>query len=252
MKKIFKYACAAVAATLSFTSCSNEVDMFEKAGKTAKIDLNITNDNAMLTRATQTADNDVWFASVDNATMAAASSIISQSYTTGSHTIKVANFASEANAYDGAGSAYYEGSTTKELTKGTNSVSIDCGKAKNSMVSVDWSGTADVEGLTMTNVVAAQITKSRSYTYTAKGDAFFYAGTDVVCTINYTYNGETKTISKTITAPAAATKYALSIGANSNGTITSLTITYDDTMGTGATTTTTIDAATGAEAQANS
>lgn len=248
MKKIFKYACAAVAATLSFTSCSNEVDMFEKAGKTAKIDLNITNDNAMVTRAPQTATNENWFAKVGTEDWAAASSIIGKTYTPNTYTIVVGNYQSEANALaanNGAGDAYYTKSESVTLVKGTNSISIDCGKAQNSKVTVDWSGTDNVAGLSMNSVEAVQGT--RTYTYSANGAAFFSAGVDVVCTIKYTYNGVSKTITKTITAPTAATNYALNIGANENGTITTLTITYDNEMNNGTATSTTIDAATGNE-----
>lgn len=252
MKKTFLFACAAIAASLSLTSCSDEVDMFEKAGKTATIDLNITNDDAMVTRAAQVADNATWFAKVGDGSMVAANTITGTPYTPGTYTITVANYATEADAYtanSSAGAAYYTATRNDvALVKGTNTVTFDCGTAQNSKVTVDWSGTAGVAGLAVTNVVATQSSKSRSYTYTAGGDAFFYAGTDVVCTINYTYNSVSKQLTKTITAPAAATAYALNISANSNGTITTLTINYDDAMTNGDATTVTFDAATGAEA----
>lgn len=249
MKKTFLFMC--VAAATAFTSCQSEVDMFEEAGKTATIDLSITNDDAMQARATQTANNADWFAKVGEGEFAAASTLVGKTYTPGTYTIAVANYQSEAAAYDansGAGDAYYTATRSDvALVKGTNTVSFDCGVAKNSKVTVDWSGTADVAGLAMTNVVADQTAKSRSYTYTAGGDAFFYAGADVVCTINYTYNSTSKQLTKTISAPAAATAYALNISANTNGTITTLTINYDDAMNEGAATTVTFDAATGNE-----
>ena len=55
MKKSILFA-SAVLATLAFTSCSNEVDMFEPIGsEKATIDLNITSDDAVTTRAPQDA-----------------------------------------------------------------------------------------------------------------------------------------------------------------------------------------------------
>lgn len=253
MKKISFFAMTAIAVVFGFSACQSEVDPFEEAGKTATIDLNITSDDAMQSRATQTANNADWFAKVGDGSMVAANTITGTAYTPGTYTIAVANFATEADAYttnEGAGVAYY--TVTRNdvaLVKGTNTVEFNCGTAKNSKVSVNWTGTADVAGLAVTNVVAAQSAKSRSYTYTAGGDAFFYAGADVVCTINYKYNGVDKQLTKTITTPAAATAYALNISANSNGTITTLTINYDDAMTAGDATTVTFDAATGEEVQ---
>lgn len=247
MKKFSFLAMATVAAALGFTACQSEVDPFEEAGKTATIDLNITSDNAMQSRATQTADNAAWFAKVGDGSMVAATTITGTAYTPGTFTIAVANFATEEAAYEGAGAAYYTAEKSVTLVKGTNTVSFDCGTAQNSKVTVDWTNAAGVAGLAMTNVVAAQTAKSRTYTYTAGGDAFFYAGADVVCTINYTYNGVEKQLEKTISAPAAATAYTLNISANSNGTITTLTINYEEDMTTGDVTTVTFDAATGNE-----
>lgn len=251
MKKFSFLAMATVAAAFGFTACQSEVDPFEDGGKTATIDLNITSDDAMQSRAAMKATNANWFAKVGDAAMAAANTITGTAYTPGTYTITVANYESEAAAYaanSGAGDAYYTATRSDvDLVKGTNTVEFNCGTAKNSKVTVDWSGTADVAGLAMTNVVAAQSAKDRTYTYTAGGDAFFYAGTDVVCTINYTYNSVSKQLTKTITAPAAATAYALNISANTNGTITTLTINYDDAMSEGTATTVTFDAATGDE-----
>ena len=252
MKKFSFLAMATVAVALGFTACQSEVDPFEDGGKTATIDLNITSDDALVAaRATHTADNAAWFAKVGEGEFVAASTLVGKTYTPGTYTIAVANYQSEAEAYDansGAGDAYYTATRSDvDLVKGTNTVVFNCGTAKNSKVTVDWSGTADVAGLAMTNVVAAQTAKDRTYTYTAGGDAFFYAGTDVVCTINYKYNGVDKQLEKTISAPAAATAYALNISANSNGTITTLTIKYDDAMSAGDATSVTIDAATGVE-----
>lgn len=250
MKKIFILG---FAAALFLGSCTNEKAEWAKTSTTAKdarISLNISNDDEMIvTRTVVNANNEEWFAKVDDGTMAAASGITGQSYTAASHTITVASHQSEDAAYtanSGAGAAYYEKAETVTLQKGTNTVSIECGKAKNSKLTIDWSGANGVTGLTMKSVTATQTEKSRNYSYTTTGSsAFFYAGTEIAYTINYTFNSENKTITGTISAPAAATEYKLTVSANSNGTITTLSISYDDEFTDGGTTTETIDAATG-------
>ena len=259
MKKSILLASAALAA-LSFTSCNNEVDMFEPIGsEKATINLNVSKDEVMLTRADgdpviENADLSAWEAKVGSNSWVKANTLVNKTYDPDTYTIQVGNYQSEALAMaakSGAGDAYYTLTQNVTLVKGVNNLTFACGKAKNAKVTVDWSGTSGVAGLTMTSVKADQAenttaeTPARSYTYTAGGDAYFYAGTDVVCTINYTYNGTPKSISKTISNPSAATKYAFTVSANSNGTITTLTITYDSAMYTGESTSTVIDAATG-------
>ena len=243
MKKSILLASAALAA-LSFTSCNNEVDMFEPIGsEKATINLNVSKDEVMLTRADgdpviENADLSAWEAKVGSNSWVKANTLVNKTYDPDTYTIQVGNYQSEALAMaakSGAGDAYYTLTQNVTLVKGVNNLTFACG----------------VAGLTMTSVKADQAenttaeTPARSYTYTAGGDAYFYAGTDVVCTINYTYNGTPKSISKTISNPSAATKYAFTVSANSNGTITTLTITYDSAMYTGESTSTVIDAATG-------
>lgn len=271
MKKSILLASAALAA-LSFTSCNKEVDMFEPIGsEKATINLNITNDDAMLTRAgegVKTADKSKWYAKIDTydsqswnqatwdaKTWVKANTLEGVTRTPGDFVIQVANYPGEAAAYantvnDGAGDAYYT-LTDKDITlqSGVNNLTFVCGTAKNARVVLDWDGTANVNGLTMTSVVATQTSKSRSYTFTGNGTAYFYAGVDIVCTINYVYNEVEKSIQKTITAPTAATQYAFNVSANSNGTITTLTITYNDTFGPGTPVSAEIDAATGNEVE---
>ena len=187
-----------------------------------------------------------------------ANTLEGKTYEPGTYTIQVGNYKSLADAMPNgeAGDAYY--TQTRDdvvLVKGTNTVAFACGTAQNTKVDVDWTGTAGVSGLTMTSVVAAQAannqtgTPARSYTYTSGGSAYFYAGENVVCTINYVYNNASKSIQKTITAPTAATQYAFNVSANSNGTITTLTITYNDTFGDGTPVLAEIDAATGNEVE---
>lgn len=250
MKKLFTLIATAA---LVLGSCTSEKPEWaeETIQDKATINLSITNDDAMvITRAEQTADNNAWYAKVGSEAMAAASSIVGKAYNPGDYTITVANFATESaayEAYEGAGSAYYTAQKSVTLAKGANTVSIECGTAKNSKLTIDWTGTTGISGLAMNSVTAKQEAKSRTYSYTAAGSAFFYAGTDITYTIAYSYNGADKQIDGTIAAPAAATEYKLNVSANSNGSITTLTITYDDAFAAGETTTITIDAATGAK-----
>ena len=247
MQKMLFYV-AAMAAAL--TSCTNDTEV--EPGL-ATINLSITSDNDMTvhTRATQNADKNVWYAQVGAESQIHVNDLVGKTYQPGDKTIKVSshtNLDAALQANEGAGEAYYEASQVVNLVAGVNNISFNCGTAKNSKVSVDWSGAIGVAGLTMTNVVATQ-TGRTDYTYATSGtSAFFKTAADITCTINYNYNGSDKSISKTITTPVAATEYKLMITANTNGSITTITITYDDAFAEGGTTSVTIDAATGGEA----
>ena len=255
MKKIILSACALSAMFL--TPCSNEVDMFETIGTPkATIELNISNDKEMqvATRASdEVADNNTWYATLGSNPQCKVSVLIGKAYTPNTYQLTVSNYESLETALtsnNGAGDMYFEGAKSINLLKGTNTITVDCGKAKNSKLTVNWSGTSGVQGLKINNVQATQ--SSRSYTYsnasTNDQSAFFKAGEDITCTINYTYDGDdTKTLSRTFSNPKAATEYKLNVTANNNGTITTITINYDNTFDDGVTTSITIDAATGAE-----
>lgn len=252
MKKIFKYACAAVAATLSFTSCSNEVDMFEKAGKTAKIDLNITNDNAMLTRAVANVpDASNWYITVGSNAQIQVSSLSSQKYEAGTYNISVSNYASEAAAIT-ANDAYYAGSLSDQtLVKGNNTLTVACGKAQNCRVKADLSDLSDFEAIKDAKLTVKQADVTDRVLDGENTTGYFYAGESKTINyqLDYKYNGNDATaLTGSITNPAAATEYQVKVVTNSNGTIT-LTITYDTEFTTNTAETITIDAATGIKVQ---
>ena len=240
------------ALAVALTSCTNDAEV--EPGL-ATINLSITSDNDMTvhTRAPQEADKNAWYAQVGEESQIIVSQLVGKTYQPGRKTIKVSshtNLDAALKADGGAGEAYYEASQDVDLEAGVNNISFSCGTAKNSKVSVDWSGANGVAGLSMTNVVATQ-TGRTAYTYANSGkSAFFKTGENIECTINYTYNGANKTISKTIKTPVEATEYKLMITANDNGSITTITISYEDTFAEGSTTSVTIDAATGAETSA--
>lgn len=254
MKKIILSVCALSAMVL--TSCSNEVDMFETIGTPkATIELNISNDKEMqvATRASdKVADNSTWYATLGSNQQCKVSVLIGKAYTPNTYQLTVSNYESLETALtsnNGAGDMYFEGAKSINLVKGTNTITVDCGKAKNSKLTVNWSGTSGVQGLSMTSVEAGQTSRTK-YTYSdASSDksAYFKAGEDITCTINYNYNDKPMSLNKTFNNPLAAHEYKLNVSANNNGTITTITINYDDAFTTGSTESVTIDAATGAE-----
>lgn len=253
MKHVFSIAVAFAAAAL-FSSCSNEADVELNDGNLATIQFCISSDDKIevySTRAQQTADNAAWYAQVGTEMQGKVSDLVGKSYTPGDYSIKVSNYPDLSAAFEangGAGAAYYEAVQQVTLAKGTNTVSIACGRAKNAKVSVNWDGANGVQGLEMKDIVATQQADNRSCTFATSGtEAFFNADSDIECRINYTYNGSEKTVTKTIASPAAATEYKLVVTANSNGTIVTIGITYDDSFDDGGTTSTEIDAATGEE-----
>lgn len=247
MKKMLFYV-AALAVAL--TSCTNDAEV-EPGLATINLSITSNDDMTVHTRASQNANNSLWYAKVGDESQIRVSELVGKTYKPERKTIKVSSHESPDAALQadgGAGEAYYEASKDVNLVAGVNDIRFDCGTAKNSKVSVDWSETNGVSGLSMTNIVATQNGRT-DYTYATSGtSAFFKTAADITCTINYNYNGSDKTISKTITTPLAATEYKLVISANTNGSITTITITYDDAFTEGGTTSVTIDAATGGEA----
>lgn len=252
MKKIILSVCALSA--MVFTSCSNEVDMFETIGTPkATIELSISNDKEMVTtRGSQTvSDASNWYIKVGNDAQITVSELDNKTYKAGTeYTMVVSNYTdiNAAMPITEAGNAYYEGTKTATLNKGTNTVTINCGTAKNAKLTTSTNGLSDVNTITEVSINAKQGTEGdkRNYTFSTDGSAFFFAGEAINCTISYKYNGTSKTINSNIATVDAATEYKLTLAANDNGIIT-LTITYDDTFAPGDNTNITIDAATGEE-----
>ena len=255
MKKTIISMCAVLTAT-AFTACSNEVDMFQPIGTdSATIDLNVSNNDEISvgTRAENTvADLASWTAVVtkgESSETMTASGVGSKTFKANDEvTVKVSNPASLAAAMpdNNEGNAYYEGSATATLKKGANEMAIACGTAKNCRVKATWTETDDLK-ITSISTSQSGDNASRSYTFAESGKtAYYYAGAEISYTVNYTFKDDAKTVTKKISSPVAATEYGLNVVSNENGSIT-LTITYNDEFAAGGTTTTTIDAVTGAE-----
>ena len=249
MKKIILSVCALSA--MVFTSCSNEVDMFETIGTPkATIELSISNDKEMVTtRGSQTvSDASNWYIKVGNDAQITVSELDNKTYKAGTeYTMVVSNYTdiNAAMPITEAGNAYYEGTKTATLNKGTNTVTIECGTAKNAKLTTSINGLSDVNTITEVSINAKQGTEGnkRDYTFSTDGSAFFFAGEAI---ISYKYNGISKTINSNIATVDPATEYKLTLAANDKGIIT-LTITYDGTFAPGENTNITIDAVTGEE-----
>ena len=261
MKKLFTLALAA--ATLAgFSACSNDEQHNIDSTK-GYINLGVTTDNTLATRAIQDAPVAKWYAVVTNEDgdyvygTAGSKDLIGTTLSTkplaaGSYNVAVANFATNdawLTANDGFGAAYYEGNASEQtVTAGqTTDVDIDCGKAKNAkfnIVSSGFSGTA----LTVNVTAPRTLTFDKTATPSTIGkDAFFAPKAQLTYTITYTINGNTKTSdAKTITLGEAGSASTLTIKSNKNGTI-SVSITYDDAYNGGTTDEIEIDAATGDE-----
>lgn len=256
MKKIFKYACAAVAATLSFTSCSNEVDMFKSSAK-GHIALNLNTEDPVIvsTRGTVDASATDWYVKVNDDEAITVAALATKAYAAStSNTLSVYNYVDMSAALaanSGRGAAYWTGTSESfaiEAGKTTN-VSVACGAAQNAEFDVAFNESFTNVANTGYKVVVSQ-GDSRSLEFTAakEAEAFYNAG-KVTYTLTATVNGNSVNVSKDV-ALAAGTKTLLTVKANTNGTI-SLSITYGD-MTNAESQEVTIDAATGAEAQANS
>ena len=245
MKKYLMTVVAAIVAA-GFTSCNNEVDMFQPIGsEKATINLNITNDNVMITRSESDVPNtSSWYIKVGTNDQIQVSDLSKQKYAAGEYSIVVSNYATEADAIT-ANQAYYTGSVSRDLVKGSNNVTVACGKAKNCRVMADLAGLADFSAITEARLTVSQTEAPNRVLNTSNAIGYFYAGKTISYDLDYMYNGTPATTLKgSISSPVAATEYQVKVVTNSNGTIT-LTVTYDTEFSTVTAETITIDAATG-------
>lgn len=267
MKKFFTYALAA-ATLVGFSACSNEEDGID-ASK-AYLKLGISVDNALATRATQYPTITDWYAFVEGSAViwgeaATRAKITADLGTTplaaGEYTIYVSNFPNESAAYastvnNGFGAAYYEGTAfdegkdKKTLVAGVNDVTIDCGTAKNSKFKIDASG---FHGNSLSvNVTKGTGESARNLTFansTLNNEAFFEAASTLNFTVTYAYpgvnSGATQTTdARSLKLGAGGTVSTLTISDDNKGTI-SLTISYDDSFGSGTTSSVVINATNG-------
>lgn len=253
MKKIIYSVCALVA--LAFTSCSNEVDMFETIGTPkGTLNVNCTYDTDLSTRAAQNADAS-WIIKAGETTLSQGTNTIPA----GTYIVTASNYANEAAALaakTGWGDAFYTGSQSGVVVKkGANTdISIACGKAQNARMKVNFDLLAS---FTNVKLVADPTTTEPAYTgrnlefNTANAGklAYFEASAKVKCKLSYTFNSASKEKDFVFTLAEAATENVITVKTNDNGTITLSKITYDDEFGAGSGQTITIDAVSGEEVQ---
>lgn len=254
MKKIIYSVCAL--GSLVFTSCSNEVDMFETIGTPkGTLNVNCTYDTELSTRAAQYADA-TWIIKAGETVLSSGDNTIAA----GTYTVTASNYSdlSAALAANNKwGDAFYQGSKSEVVVnKGANTdISIACGKAQNARMKVNFNLLAS---FTNVKLVADPTTTEPAYTgrnlefntgENAGKLAYFAASATVKCKLSYTFSGSVKEKDFDFALAGAATENVITVKTNDNGTISInlSNITYDNVFGSGNGQTITIDAVSGQE-----
>ena len=230
MKKILF---AAMALGMCMTSCMNEE--FPNAVQYGYINLNVSNNPVMVTRAggepewqfSATKDGESYTNIASGANKVPA----------GTYTITAQSHDSEeaANTLNTYGEPYFYGTSTETISAGqSKDVTINCGKAKNSKLTLVNSLNTSV----FTNVKLNATSPRVLSLSTENHSAFYSKGTEVRYNISYKYNGShAETVIKngdqdyTITIAEAAQDYQIKLTSTDNGTI-NVTVTYDNDFGT--------------------
>jgi hypothetical protein len=250
MKKIYL-----AALTLAMTACVSNDDL-NPVDNYGYIDVNVSNNPVMVTRAEQDVkDLSGWTITAEKGTEIHNlnhSNIVPA----GTYTVKVKSHDNEttANTTNTYGQAYYEGSVSGIVVSAgaTATPTVDCKKAKNSMLTLVNNTTIDeTTPQLFTDISLNASSSNRNLKLTETNPSAFYSkGTDVEYNITYKYNGgELQTLNNngqnfTIKIDNEATNYQIILSSNTNGKI-SVTIKYDNTFANVESNTITFDAATG-------
>lgn len=240
MKKTFF---AIALAMVGLSSCTNEV--LNDVDAMGTIVLSVSNDEQVTRAAKAVADLNGWTIKAndgkENISLTTASTKVkagTYDITAKSHTDEDAALADNS----GWGAAYYEGSTSGVVVEPGKTVPaiVDCGKARNARLKVQFSLISNFKEYSLT------ANRNRVFNESNYESALAYYGANEVVnyTLTYKYNGVEKTKSGSITMNGAATENIISISSNDNGTI-SVTVNYDDTFSQGNKTDLEFDAATG-------
>ena len=244
MKKILF---AAMALGMCMTSCMNEE--FPNAVQYGYINLNVSNNPVMVTRAevpnwqfSATKDGESYTGIISGGNKVPA----------GTYVITAKSHASidDANTYGTYGEPYFEGQSTPTAISAGESkdVVIDCGKAKNSKLTL----VNNLNTQVFTDVKLNATSHNRELSLSTQNPSAFYStGTKVSYNISYKYkNSQPETVIKdngqdfTITIAEAAKDYQIKLSSTDNGTI-NVTVTFENTFGEEESASITIDAATG-------
>lgn len=243
MKKTFF---AIALAMVGLSSCTNEV--LTDVDAMGTIVLSVSNDEQVTRAAKAVADLNGWTVKANDATSEISLTTASTKVKAGTYTITAKSHTDEAAALadnGGWGAAYYEGSTSGVVVEAGKTVpaTVDCGKAQNARLKVQFSL---ISNFTEYSLTAAAANRNLVFDASNSSTALaYYGATEVVnYTLTYKYNGAEKTKSGSITMNGAATENIISISSNDNGTI-SVTVNYDDTFSQGNKTDLVFDAATG-------
>lgn len=254
MKKIYL-----AALTLAMTACVSNDDL-NPVDNYGYIDVNVSNDPVMVTRAEgdpEVENLNAWTIIATNSTGANVEYDKTNKYikvNEGSYTIKASNYSNAGQALlanEGLGDAYYEGSATCEVSPGsTTSVKIECGQAKNSRIKL-LSTLDDAFSNVKLNVIGER-QKSLNI-----NDVMYFnigeGGTQISYNITYTHN-----LAGNVTLPATnsasnyftlrldnpAYEYQIRLSSNSNGIIY-VTVTWNTSFTESISQTIQFDAATG-------
>lgn len=235
-----------MALAMAMVSCTNEV--LTDVDGYGTIVLSVNNDETVTRSAKAVADLNVWIVKANNGSENISLTTASTKVKAGTYDITAKSHTDEAAALadnDGWGAAYYEGSTSGVVVEAgkTVPVTVDCDKAKNARLKVQFSL---ISNFTEYSLTAANRNRVFDASNSSTALAYYGATEKVDYTLTYKYNGAEKTKSGSITMKGAATENIISISSNDNGTI-SVTVNYDDTFGTGNSENLEFDAATGDE-----
>lgn len=253
MKKIYL-----AALTLAMTACVSNDDL-NPVDNYGYIDVNVSNDPVMVTRAEQDVkDLSGWTITADGTDNNYTLNLNDNKVLAGTYSItaKNATDVETANAADdGWGKAFYksESQNVTVAAGNTTTVNINCGSAKNSKLTL----VNNLNDKVFTNVKLHAKKGDNYLEMDGNKSVFYLVGTEVNYYITYTYNttdgSGNKQTEKTIknndadfsiNIEQAATDYQITLSSTDNGTI-NVTLTYNDSFATNNSTTLEFDAATG-------
>ena len=240
MKKIYFAALA-----MALTACVSNEDL-NPVDNYGYIDVNVSNDPIVETKATLTGTAAIqshWIIKVNETEYTGNT----QAFTPGQYTISAQthNDVNEAIGSDIPwGEAFYSGKKeNKQINAGNNTVTIDCGPAKNARLSVAF--TDNFKAVFKNYSLNIRTPRSISYDGSDDKPSYFIAQSEIKFTIQYDYGTSTaiETEEQTIRLGDAGTEKVLTVTSNTDGNIQVTIKTSEFTPSTG--TTITFDAADG-------
>lgn len=257
MKKTFLFAAFAA---LCMTSCMNEEfpTLTPTTSGYGYISVNVSNDVEMQTRATQTVESSElskWTLIAYDGEIPYNLNEVGGKVPSGTYEVTASSHPSEEGIYveNEWGAPYYSGTAENAVSVEagkTQTISINCGKAKNARLKVSFALNDNFTDCVLTADRGLEFNSNNYLTALA----YYSAEEKVSYTFTYTFKGTAlaSPIIGTITMNGSATENVISISSNSNGTITINSITYNDEFDEGTKQEVIFDAATGEKVSENS